>query len=204
MVAAVSLGTRSSMTGRWTSEVLDNIKQLLQVFICLFVFSTGAAPLSKLWCAFLPRKRRRGEAVLLSDNTSVKAIKNRSVPRQTSRFSVTDRDEALLVLLLSPCFTSRLRLRLGALSKKKVSFFLDIRWPNTQMALVFQIKASESVFPLVCAQAHLEANFEVIFWQPASAVGLSAVDMAPCVWGTALCVRVNPQAEVQPIAFSHH
>lgn len=72
------------------------------------------------------------------------------------------------------------------------------------MALVFQIKASESVFPLVCAQAHLEANFEVIFWQPASAVGLSAVDMAPCVWGTALCVRVNPQAEVQPIAFSHH
>lgn len=125
MVAAVSLGTRSSMTGRWTSEVLDNIKQLLQVFICLFVFfSTGAAPLSKLWCAFLPRKRRRGEAVLLSDNTSVNAIKNRSVPRQTSRFSVTDRDVALLVLLLSPCFTSRLRLRLGALStKKKVSFF---------------------------------------------------------------------------------
>lgn len=92
------------------------------LFVCLF-FSTGAAPLSKLGCAFLPRKRRRGEAVLLSDNTSVNAIKNRSVPRQTSRFSVTDRDEALLVLLLSPCFTSRLRLRLGALSKKKVSFF---------------------------------------------------------------------------------
>lgn len=57
---------------------------------------------------------------------------------------------------------------------------------------------------LVGLRAHIEANFEVIFWQPTSTVGLSVLGMAPYVWGTALCVRVNPQAEVQPIAFSHH
>lgn len=44
MVAAVSLGTRSSMRGRWTSEVLDNIKQLLQVFICFFRLALLRSP----------------------------------------------------------------------------------------------------------------------------------------------------------------
>lgn len=58
---------------------------------------------------------------------------------------------------------------------------------NTQTPLGFQMKASASVFPSVGLRAHIEANFEVIFWQPTSTVGLSVLGMAPYVGDCAVC-----------------
>lgn len=106
MVAAVSLGTRSSMTGRWTSEVLDNIKQLLQVFICLFVFfllaqlrspnfgalffpESGAAvkqsslattPVSKRSKTDLSRDRQVASALLIAMKLSSSSSSRRVLP----------------------------------------------------------------------------------------------------------------------------
>lgn len=106
--------------------------------------------------ALLRRKRRRDRAVLLSGNTSVDAIKNFS--RKSQVASVL-----LIAMKLSSSSSSRRVQAPGCVfasvrSPRKVAF-LDIWWPDTQIAPVFQIKASEGVSPLVGAQAHLEANF---------------------------------------------
>lgn len=139
------LVTRTSITGEvdGTSKVLDNSNKLLPgcfLFSFLVFFSlNGAAPLSKLW-----RASSEKATVLLLSVTAPMWSKSHLSRRKRSRFSICDRDEVLLLLFLSPCFSS-----LASVRSPKKSVFCGSgvsKHSNTQTPLVSQIKASVSVF----------------------------------------------------------
>lgn len=99
---------------------------------------------------------------------------------------MSDHDEVPPVYLLSPCMRSRL----GALSKSVFSGYLAIKTPRQH--LLSKTKASLGVSPSRGSRVHIETNFEVIFWQPSSSVGLSLFGMALCVGDCAVCESQPP------------
>lgn len=112
-----------------------------------------------------------------------------------NRFNVLDRDPppALAAFNLPPGVASSPRCVRSPI--KKVYFSLDgvflLAAKLSDCACFSSVGAQESVSPLLGAPAQLEANFQVIFWQPGSAVGLSVLDTAPraCVCGADCAVR---------------
>jgi len=106
------------------------------------------------------------------------------------------------VLLFSPRLSSRLRPRLGALSLKCLIFGEQTRQqrlfsPNDNFCRCLPFRRlsgshrSQLLSYLVAARSQRRS------------LSLLGTALRVC-GGTAPCVRVNPQARVQPIAFSHH
>ena len=99
-----------------TGKVLDDSNKLWPDRF----LSNGAAPLSKLWRASSEKAVPRLATVLLSTRAAMSVwSKTHLSSKRKDRFSVADHGEVLLLLLA--VFSSRLRPRLGALSKSVFS-----------------------------------------------------------------------------------
>lgn len=148
--------------------------------------------------ARLPRKRchdqRQSSVLSATAGMSVRSQTHLSRKRKFASVSLI----AVNFSSSRRVFSSRLRLRLGALSKKWM--FGDQTLKRRLLSFFFsQTEASLRVFPLLYSRARVEANFEVIFWQPASSVGLSVLGMAPCVWGDCAVCELTPKQRFSPL-----
>lgn len=106
-----------------------------------------------------------------------------------------------------------MRPRLGALSKSVFSGYLLIKkalsttWfpkkskPNqNKQTKRKKTKALLDVFPSLGSRAHIETNFEVIFWQPSSSVGRSVAVGHGSVCGGLRCVwESTPKQGFSPL-----
>lgn len=132
-----------------------------------------------------------------SNNKNVCVIKH-SFVRQREVASV-----CLITTKFLPYTSSRRVCALASVRSPKVSF-LDIWRSKHPGNTCFPKLKLHSASPLRAALVFISKPTLKLSSGSPLAASVSRCLAWLCVWGTALCVRVNPQAGVQPIAFSHH